>query len=132
LSTSGDPDRQPPANVKAVVMADMLFASRVRGVARALGVEVRLAGDVAGVTRALHDSGANLVIVDLELPAGKGIEAIRALRVDPDSCSVNVVGFSSHRNTLAIEAGRQAGADRVMARSAFVTSLPALLDESAR
>lgn len=115
------------AGAKAIVVADMLFASRVRGVAGALGVKVRVVGRLAGLAAAVRDTGASLVLVDLELSSGRGPEAVRAIRSEPEMNDVRVVAFSSHGNTAAIEAGRTAGADRVLARSAFVQQLPALL-----
>jgi CheY-like chemotaxis protein len=115
------------AGTKAIVVADMLFASRVRGVAGALGVRVRVVGRPADVAAAVRDTGASLVLVDLELSSGRGPEAVRAIRSEPEMNDVRVVAFSSHGNAAAIEAGRAAGADRVLARSAFVQQLPALL-----
>lgn len=111
---------------RAIVVADMLFASKVRGVANALGVPVRAAtpGGLVSVVRA---SGAGLVIIDLELPGGKGIDAIRSVRAETELDRVTVIGFSSHRNGDALRAGQEAGANRVLARSVFVQALPALL-----
>jgi DNA-binding NarL/FixJ family response regulator len=112
----------------AVVVADMLFASKVRGVANALGVPIRGATP-GGLIDVLRDSGATLVIVDLELPGGKGIDAIRSLRAQADLAGVTVIAFSSHRNAAALREGRAAGATRVLARSAFVEALPGLLGD---
>lgn len=113
--------------ISAIVVADMLFASRVRGVAGAMGTAVRVVGKPAAVAAAVRESGVRLVLVDLELPAGRGLEAIRAVRDDPETAHAEIVGFSSHRNTNALREGRAAGADRVLARSAFIEALPSLL-----
>jgi DNA-binding NarL/FixJ family response regulator len=117
------------AAVRALVVADMLFASRVRGAADAAGVSVKVARPAA-VAGLLRETGARLVLVDLELAGGKGPDAIRAIRSERDLDGVKVVAFSSHTNTAALEAGRDAGADRVLARSAFVSQLPGLLTEA--
>lgn len=121
--------RQQEGGIRAVVVADMLFASRVRGAADAVGVAVKLAGRPAALAGLVRETGARLVLVDLELPGGRGPEAIRAVRAERDLDSVRIVAFSSHTNTAALVAGRDAGADHVLARSAFVTRLPALLSE---
>jgi DNA-binding NarL/FixJ family response regulator len=124
--------RETDDGARAIVVADMLFASRVRGAAQALGVAVKVTGRPDGMIRLLRETGARLVLVDLELPGGRGPEAIRAVRSEPDMNGVRVVAFSSHTNTAALEAGRDAGADSVLARSAFVTRLPVLLSEAPR
>jgi CheY-like chemotaxis protein len=127
----GETGKQPDDDVaaRAIVVADMLFASRVRGVADMLGVRTRVSRP-AGVVAAVLASGARLVLVDLELGGGGGPAAIRALRSEPDLGGIEVVAFSSHMNTAALREGKEAGADRVLARSAFVERLPSLLGDN--
>ena len=75
-------------------------------------------------------AGSGLVIVDLDsarLPTGA---ALAALKADPALATLPVVGFFSHVHAERAEAARQAGVGRVLARSAFVQALPALLAES--
>lgn len=110
-----------------VVLADMLFASRVRGVGQAAGVPVTTVTNPARLLDAAAAGPASLVIVDLELRSGQPADAIRALKSDARTQDIPVLGFASHTNTAAIEAGRAAGADRVLARSAFVRNLPELV-----
>jgi CheY-like chemotaxis protein len=113
-----------------VALAEMLFASRIRAAGEALGVPV------AGSVRATHflevarRRRPRLLIVDLELRGQDVPGLIRTVKADPDLASIPLVAFSSHLNTEAIAAGRAAGADRVLARSAFVASLPRLMTES--
>jgi DNA-binding NarL/FixJ family response regulator len=115
--------------VRALVVADMLFASRVRGAADAAGFTVKVARPAA-LPGLVRETGTRLVLVDLELAGGKGPDAIRAIRSERDLDGVRVVAFSSHMNRAALEAGREAGADRVLARSAFVSQLSGLLSEA--
>ncbi len=67
------------------------------------------------------------VLIDLD---ARGIDApalIRALKADVRTAASEVVAFVAHVNEPAIAAARLAGADRVLARSAFVRLLPSLL-----
>jgi CheY-like chemotaxis protein len=52
---------------------------------------------------------------------------IARLKSDPETATIPVIAFGSHVNAEALRAAREAGADRVLARSAFVRDLPALL-----
>lgn len=105
--------------------ADLMFASRIRGAAQAAGRDVKLATGEAALEDAVR-AGAPLVLLDLgrrgDMPA-----LIRRLKADPATASVTVVAFGSHVDAVALTAARAAGADRVMARSAFVKALPGLL-----
>lgn len=105
--------------------ADLMFASRIRGAAQAVGREVKLATGEASLVAAVH-AGASLVLLDLgrrgDMPA-----LIRRLKEDPATAAATVVAFGSHVDADALTAARAAGADRVMARSAFVKVLPELL-----
>ena len=74
--------------------------------------------DLAGTATA---DGADLVVVDVTRPG-----VIEAL---PD-ISVPVLGFSKHTNREAIDAALAAGAERVLARSAFFARLDDLLADS--
>ncbi len=115
------------ASRPVVALADMLFASRIRGVADALGRRLVMAGTPEAMLAAVRKHEPGLVLIDLELRSGAGADAIRQLREAGLPGSVTIVGFASHMNGAAIAAGRAAGADRVLARSAFVAELPALL-----
>ena len=118
-------------DTRVVVVADMLFASRVRGTAQAAGVKVATVGRADALAGALASGSVRLVLVDLELRSGDPAAAIRQVRSDPSLADLIIVGFASHTNVAAIAAGRDAGADRVLARSAFVRMLPDLLGEAA-
>ena len=104
----------------------MLFASRVGGAARAAGAEVRILRDRDALLRALDEAadGRTLVLVDLTA-APDAADAIAAVKAGhPDA---SVIAFARHDATDVIRAAREAGADRVLARSAFVAQLPDIL-----
>lgn len=107
----------------AALVADLMFAARVRGAA-------------AGA-RTVHDGRAllpflgpstRLVLIDLH--ARGALDAVGAAR--RAAAGATVVAFGSHVETDALQAARAAGADRVLARSAFVRELPSLVEEAGR
>jgi hypothetical protein len=53
-----------------------------------------------------------------------------ALKQDPALAGIPIVGFVSHVEGALVAEARAAGFDRVMARSAFFSSLPELLTAS--
>ena len=75
----------------------------------------------------LAAGGAQLVIIDL---GADGFDALQAIDIcRQHSPSPRVVAFASHVQGELIAAARKAGADEVLARSAFVGKLPALLGQ---
>ncbi len=107
-------------------MDDLLFLSRVREAAGALGLELQTARATDPLLTAVR-SGARLVLVDADsdrLPWAAGLAALRA---EPACAAVPVVAFVSHVHAERAKAAQAAGASRVLARGAFVRELPRLL-----
>lgn len=117
-----------PTPVHAL-LDDLFFRSRIEATAEAAGVRVLVSRTPAELADRLEEAGGGGVLVDLGLSAGDPAEAIRALkrRADPPT----VVAWGSHVDVESLEAARAAGADRVLARSAFTRRLPDLLRELA-
>ncbi len=111
------------------LVADLLFASRIRGAAAAAGVRVATASRTDAVREAAAEPGVRLVLVDLDARSGDATGLIRALKSDDGTSRLPVIAFASHMDSAAIRAAQEAGADRVLARSAFVRALPGLLRE---
>lgn len=110
-----------------VAVDDLMFASRISSAAKALGVEIAFARSPEAIVEAVRAKSPRLVILDLNSVKVRPLEAVTALKSDPSLASVPTVGFVSHVQTELIAEARQAGVDQVMARSAFVTQLPQLL-----
>jgi CheY-like chemotaxis protein len=116
-------DRQESTGYVAAAVADLIFGARVRAAAEQEGVAVRFVRSMAEL--AAEGAGARLVLLDLDarwLDAPTAIAELRGEAVPP-----RIVAFVSHVREEAIAAARAAGADRVLARSAFVRQLPELL-----
>ena len=113
----------PGSDVIALVN-DMIFASKIRGAAQAADVPVRTTSKAADVLAVASE--ARLILVDLDATRADPVGLIRSLKADPGTVA-RVVAFVSHVNADAIAAARAAGADQVLARSAFVARLPEIL-----
>jgi len=116
--------------VVIVAVDDLMFASRISSTAKALGVEIAFARSPEAIVEAVRTRAPRLVIFDLNSVKVRPLEAVAALKADATLAAVPTVGFVSHVQTELIAAAREAGVDQVMARSAFVTQLPQLLQGS--
>ncbi|MEJ2184302.1 MAG: hypothetical protein P8Z36_00015 [Gemmatimonadota bacterium] len=120
----GDNENPRGAQVLALV-ADLIFAARVRGAAPA-GVAVRTTSRAEQLKAAAAVAVPGLILVDLS--AGDDpVGLIRWVRSEARLEGVRVVAFGSHVDVERLSAARAAGADTVLARSAFVGRLPDLL-----
>ena len=109
---------------------DLMFLSRIREAARGHGLEVkpaRTAADAVAGARA----GAGLVIMDLDSPRLPVAATLAELRGDVSLAGLPVVGFFSHVEAQRGREAAAAGCTTVLARSAFVQNLDALLAEAA-
>ena len=106
---------------------DLLFRSKISETAERVGVEAAFPRNPEKLLDALRASPPDLLVVDLNSARFKPLELLRAVKSDAALRGVRTVGFLSHvQGDLAL-AAREAGCDRVMARSAFVENLPRVL-----
>jgi CheY-like chemotaxis protein len=101
---------------------DMLFTSKVREVAKQVGVSVQAVRDPAALAAAA--AAAKLVILDLRLPAAG--DALARLAADPAASRVASVGFIDHEKTEVMAEARAQGCGQVMAKGQFANALPKL------
>lgn len=114
------------ATVLALV-ADLLFDARIRAAAAQAGTAAVTVRRGDELVRRAREGRASLILVDVDAPGADAAAAISRLKADPVTRGVRVVAYVSHVNTAATLAARAAGADRVLARSAFVRELPSLM-----
>jgi CheY-like chemotaxis protein len=106
---------------------DLLFSSKIRATAKQAGVQLAFARtpeEILEQARAQHPS---LIIFDLNSAKTDPIGTIAAMKKDPALTSIRTLVFVSHVDTGVINAARAAGADEVMARSAFASQLADIL-----
>jgi len=107
------------------VVTDLIFATKIRGTAEALGSSVKLVRDAAGLSAALGEGGVRLVIVDLNAERVDAAAIVRSAKAGAGA--PRVVAYFSHVQGELARAAREAGADEVLARSAFVERLAGLV-----
>jgi PleD family two-component response regulator len=118
------------ANVARRVLAaveDLLFRSKISETASSLGIEAAFPRNPRRLLDALRDSPPDLLVLDLNSARFEPLTLLRDVRSEEATRDIPTVGFLSHvQKDLAI-AAREAGCDRVVARSAFTKDLPRIL-----
>lgn len=105
------------------LVADLIFQSKITGVADHLGLEVRIERTIAAARAAAV--GATGVLVDLSADENGAIDLIQGLR--QSDRAVRIIGFFPHVQAELARRARAAGADQVLTRSKFTESLPNIL-----
>ena len=103
-----------------VVVDDMFFASKIRAVAEAVGVEISFPRTKEAVVEKARE--ASLILVDLH---NQKMDPLALARELP---GVKLIGFFSHVHTELQRSAIAAGYDRVIPRSVFVRELPKILN----
>jgi PleD family two-component response regulator len=106
---------------------DLMFSSKVRAACEQAGKPIAFARTREAALSAIAAEAPELVILDLDREALDPLGIIAAVRADAKVRHTRLVAFVRHTNTDAIVAARQAGADVVLARSAFFPALPGIL-----
>jgi CheY-like chemotaxis protein len=110
-----------------VAVDDFLFRSKIRTTAKQAGVEVTFAKTSDDLLQQARTLNPSMAIFDLNSATLAPIETIAAMKQDPALASIRTLGFVSHVDTARLQAARSAGADDVMARSAFAGQLADIL-----
>ena len=114
-----------PRRVIAAVN-NLFFMGKIKAAARQAAVELTFASspdDVLQKTRA----GAELVVFDLGDEGVGALEALQELKLEPATAAVPTLGFLRHTQPDVAARAREAGCDKVMARSEFSAQLVELL-----
>jgi DNA-binding NarL/FixJ family response regulator len=110
-----------------VAVDDFLFRSKIRATAKQADVEVSFAKTADEIIDQARRLKPSLVIFDLNSATLAPVETIAAMKADEGLSPIRTLGFVSHVDTARIHAARAAGADEVMARSAFAGQLGDIL-----
>ena len=102
---------------------DLLFKSKISETASTLGVEAAFPRSPKKLLEALRESPPDLLILDLNSARFEPLTLLRSVRSDDITRDVPTVGFLSHVQKDLAVAAREAGCDRVVARSAFTKDL---------
>ena len=119
-----------PYNVTRKVLAaveDLLFRSKISETASTLGIEAAFPRNPRKLLEALRESPPDLLVLDLNSARFEPLTILRTVKSDEKTENVTTVGFLSHVQKDLAVAAREAGCDRVVARSAFTRDLPRIL-----
>jgi len=109
------------------VVSDLIFETRMRTTAEAVGGSFRAVRTPDQLSVALDQDSAGLVIVDLETSGDWAAEAVAISRCHP--ARPPVLAYCPHVRRDLAEAATQAGADMVLSRAQFSERLPELMQE---
>jgi PleD family two-component response regulator len=118
------------ANVTRRVLAaveDLLFKSKISETASQLGIEASFPRNPRRLLEVLRESPPDLLVLDLNSARFEPLALLLSVRSEEATRDVPTVGFLSHVQRDLAVAAREAGCDRVVARSAFTKDLPKIL-----
>jgi CheY-like chemotaxis protein len=113
------------------VVDDLLFTVKISDAAKRAGLEaefVKSEKDV--IEKATHEKPL-LIILDLNNNSVQPLELISKLKSDGDLRQISLIGYLSHVQGELKQKAQEAGANIVMARSAFSQNLPQILKRHA-
>jgi CheY-like chemotaxis protein len=122
-----------PRNPRKILVSvdDLFFVAKIGDAARRAGMSVEFVKTPAElIAKALAEPPA-LVIVDMNTHSHAPLELIAQLKAEPTLKHVSVIGFVQHVDGELKQQAHLAGADMVMARSAFSLNLPQILKRHA-
>jgi PleD family two-component response regulator len=106
---------------------DLLFKSKISETASTLGIEAAFPRNPRKLLEALRESPPDLLVLDLNSARFEPLALLQTVKSDEATQDVATVGFPSHVQKDLAVAAREAGCDRVVARSAFTRDLPQIL-----
>ncbi len=106
---------------------DLLFRSKISETASQLGIEASFPRNPRKLLEAVRESPPDLLVLDLNSARFEPLALVQTIKSEGATESVKTVGFLSHVQKDLAVAAREAGCDRVMARSAFTKNLPEIL-----
>lgn len=109
------------------ILDDLMFTSKIRAAAQHAGVPIAFARSAQSALDQMRSLTPALAIFDLNNPRTDPIGTIAAMKADQALAAIPTLGFVAHVDADTIASARAAGADEVLARSAFVTQLPDIL-----
>lgn len=110
---------------------DLFFVVKINDLAKRNGFEVEFLKSEKDVIAKAKAETPQMVIVDLNNGSGHAVDLISKLKADSQTKPITVIGFVSHVNGELKQQAQDAGANMVLARSAFSTSLPQILKRHA-
>ena len=109
------------------VVEDLLFTVKISDAAKRAGLDVEFVKSERDVIdKATHEKPL-LVILDLNFAAVEPLKLISKMKSDGEMKQISVIGYLSHVQGELKQQAQEAGANMVMARSAFSQNLQQIL-----
>ena len=117
------------ARTVVAAVEDLLFRSKISETVHTLGVEASFPRNPNKLLDSLRSSPPDLLVLDLNSARFEPLRILRTVKSDGTTAEVRTIGFLSHVQKDLAVAAKEAGCDRVVARSAFTKDLPKILAE---
>lgn len=118
----------PAAKKIIAVLDDLFFTVKILDAVKRAGLEIVVVKDEEKLLELSKDQPA-LIIFDLNTKAVDSVNLIRKLKRHPDTKQISLLGFVSHVQVELRQKAQEAGADIVLPRSTFSTTLPSILEK---
>lgn len=106
--------------------SDLFFSSRIVSLARQLGWEIQMVGNIAAaMQRAAVADGVDLLLIDLQHTLGELAELVPQLRQQHPQ--IRVIAYGPHVDEQLLAKARAAGCDQVLTRGQFNQQAAVLL-----
>lgn len=112
------------------ITEDLLFMVKISDAAKRVGLQVEFLKSETDVLEKAREHPL-LIIIDLNCTCVDPIEVISKLKSSPETKSISLIGFLSHVQGELKQKAHEAGANIVMARSAFSQNLQQILKRHA-
>lgn len=103
---------------------DLFFVVKINDLAKRAGLEAEFVKTEDEVVAKAAEQQPLMVIVDLNNQKIEPVALISKLKANKETKGVSVIGFVSHVQGELKQQAQDAGANMVLARSAFSTNLP--------
>ena len=109
------------------VVEDLMFTVKIADAAKRAGLEVDFVKSERDVIEKATEEKPLLVILDLNFEAVQPLQLISKMKSDGEMKQISVIGYLSHVQGELKQQAQEAGANIVMARSAFSQNLQQIL-----
>jgi PleD family two-component response regulator len=109
------------------VVEDLMFTVKISDAAKRAGLEVEFVKSERDVIEKATQEKPLLIILDLNFNAVQPLKLISTMKSDGEMKQISVIGYLSHVHGELKQQAQEAGANIVMARSAFSQNLQQIL-----
>jgi PleD family two-component response regulator len=109
------------------VVEDLLFTVKISDAAKRAGLDVEFVKSERDVIEKAAQEKPLLIILDLNFSAVQPLKLISKVKSDGEMKQISVIGYLSHVQGELKQQAQEAGANIVMARSAFSQNLQQIL-----